>query len=146
MPSAPEPVLPSRLDDRASTFSTRRFALPLHAAMQRIRAAIDDWHCERPAIRSVVRDHATIEMDVSRWTTMSVRIEVVEGDDGASTAVCAAITVRATFMGLAVGVALVNSLLGVPLALFLRNRERERAWRLGSELVTAVFSALEISG
>ncbi len=142
-PKYPAPVLPSRLDDRQSLFDTRAFALPLVETMRCIARTVHGWDVERDAIRSVVRDHAIVELDVSRWTTLTVRIEAAEAPDGRTTGVCGAITVQATTSALAVGVVLVNTLVGIPFAVMARRRERARAFAVGRTLIEAVFADLE---
>lgn len=110
--------------------------------MEAISAAVRGWDVERDAIRSVVSDHATVELDTSRYTTLTVRIATSDAPDR-STIVHVAITLRASMMGLAVGLMLVNTVVGVPIALFLRRRDRVRALEIGRCLVSEVFSKLD---
>ena len=141
-PKYPSPVLPSRLDDRQSAFVARRFALPLSTAMQRVRRALEEWSIDRDAIHSVVRDHATVTMDVTRWTSLEVRIDAAAAPEGDATGIGTSITVRATTAGLTMGVLLLNSVVGIPVAFWLRKRERARAFEEGRALVERIHEAL----
>ena len=142
-------AMPRKLDDAESASGARAIPLPIDVVMDRMTKAIWSWDVERTAIRSVVKHHATVDVDVSRYTTVSVRFDAIPAPEDdyrtVSTQLHVTQVIRGTNWGLARHILLCNLLVGIPYALILRAKERALANEVVQSLVSHVLVGVGLS-